>query len=128
MCPFSFFGVKMCNLGSLCYEKIQKRKANKGSRKVMTNKIDIEKIIRLVLEQAPDREDIVTALQNCKVGHWSTNGYYQFVNSRNPNKPGSEWQHEECVIIEQENEGDIVIDLLKDGQIGGIEFLDLIDK
>jgi hypothetical protein len=94
----------------------------------MTDKLDIEKIIRLVREQEPDREDIVTALQNCKSGHWSSNGYYQFVNSRNPNQPGSEWQHEECIVIEQEKEGDIVIDLLKDGRIGGIEFIDLIDK
>ncbi len=84
----------------------------------MTDKIDIEKIIRLVREQEPDRDDIVTALQNCKSGDWLSKGYYQFVDSRNPNHPGSEWQ--------LENEGDIVIDLLKDGRIGGIEFIDLI--
>lgn len=94
----------------------------------MTDRIDIDKIIRLVREQEPDREDIITALQNCKGGHWSSNGYYQFVNSRNPNQTGSDWQHDECIVIEQVNQGDIVIDLLKDGRIGGIEFIDLIDK
>ena len=97
-------------------------------RHAMTDKIDIEKIIRLVREQEPDREDIITALQNCKGGHWSSKAYYHFVDSRNPNQPGSEWQHEECIVIEHENEGDIVIDLLKDGRIGVIEFIDFIDK
>lgn len=93
----------------------------------MTDKIDIEKIIRLVREQEPGREDIIIALQNCKGGHWSSNGYYQFVNSRNPNQLGFVW-HDECIVIEQVNQCDIVIDLLKDGRIGGIEFIDLIDK
>ena len=94
----------------------------------MIDKIDIKKIIRLVREQEPDREDIITSLQSCKGGHWSSKGYYQFVDSRNPNQAGSEWQHDDCIVIEQENEGDIVIDLLKDGRIGGIEFTALIDK
>jgi hypothetical protein len=93
-----------------------------------TDKIDIEKLMRLVREQKPDRDDIVTALRNCKGGHWSSNGYYQYVSSHNPNQPGSEWQHDEYIVIEQDNEGDIVIDLLKDGRVGGIEFIDQIDK
>ncbi len=92
----------------------------------MIEKINIEKIIKLV--QEPDRHDIVSALQNCKGGNWTSNGYYHFVDSRNPNQPGSEWQHDESIVIEQQNKGDIIIDLLKDGRIGGIEFIDLIDK
>lgn len=104
------------------------REQNVSGHAMTTDKINIEKIISLVREQEPDKDDIVSALQNCKGGHWSSNGYYQFVSSRNPNQPGSEWQHKECVVIEQENEGDIVIDLLKDGRIGGIEFIELIDK
>ena len=94
----------------------------------MNDKIDLEKIIRLVREQEPEREDIITALQNCKGGYWGSKAYYNFVDSKNPNKPGSAWQHDECIVIEQENAGDLVIDILKDGRIGGIEFIDLIDK
>ena len=94
----------------------------------MADSIDIEYIIKLVEEQEPDRPDLVTALWNCKGGFWTSNGYYQFVDSRNPNQPGSAWQHEDCIVIEQNDKGDIVIDLLKDGRIGGIEFIDLIDK
>lgn len=94
----------------------------------MKDTIDIESIIKLVEKQEPERQDLISALRNCKGGHWSSNGYYQFVNSRNPNQPGSEWQHDESVVIEQKDKGDIVIDILKDGRIGGIEFIDLIDQ
>ena len=90
----------------------------------MTDKIDIEKIIRLVREQKPERDDIISALENCRGGHWTSKGYYHFVDSRNPNQPGSEWQHSECIMVKQENEEDIVIDILKDGRVGGIEFID----
>lgn len=95
----------------------------------MTDKIDIDKIIKLVQKQEPDRLEIVAALHNCKGGKWTSNGYYSFViPDSKPNQPGSNWQHAESIVIEQEQMGDIVIDLLKDGQIGGIEFIDLIDK
>lgn len=94
----------------------------------MPDKFDIQKIIKLVQEQKPESQEIVSALQNCQDGHWSGKAYYQFVDSGNPNEPGTEWQHEECIIIEQQNDGDIVIDLLKDGRVGGIEFTDLIEK
>jgi hypothetical protein len=94
----------------------------------MKDRIDIEEIIKLVQGQEPARQDIIAALRNCKGGHWYSSGYYNFVDSRNANQTGSEWQHDECIVLEQQNQGDIVIDLLKDGRIGGIEFIDLIDK
>ena len=94
----------------------------------MNELIDIEYLIRLVRQQEAERQDIVSALQNCKGGHWSEKGYYSFVDSKNPNLTNSDWQHEECIVLEQHEKGDIVIDLLKDGRIGGIEFIDLIDK
>jgi hypothetical protein len=94
----------------------------------MKDKIDIEGIIKLIQEQEPDRLDIIAALRNCKGGHWSSSGYYHFVDSRNANQTGSQWQHDECIVLEQQNQGDIVIDLLKDGRMGGIEFIDLIEK
>ena len=94
----------------------------------MTNIIDIENIIKLVKEQEPERQDLIFALHNCKGGHWSSNGYYQFVDPSNANQPRSTWQHNECIVLEQSDKGDIVIDLLMDGRIGGIEFIDLIDK
>jgi len=94
----------------------------------MTNTIDIKAIIKLVEEQEPDRQDVINALQNCTDGQWTSNGYFQFVSSKNANQTNAEWQHDECLVIEQKEKGDIVIDLLKDGRIGGNEFIDLIVK
>jgi hypothetical protein len=81
----------------------------------------------LIQVQEPERKDIIIALQNCDDGYWASRSYYQFVNTINSNKAGSDWQNEECLVIETENEGDIVIDILKDGRIGGIEFINLIE-
>lgn len=94
----------------------------------MKDTINIDEIIKLVREQEPNRQDLIQALQKCKGGYWSSNGYYSFVDSKNANQTDADWQHDECIVLEQENKGDIVIDLLKGGRIGGIEFIDLIDK
>jgi hypothetical protein len=48
------------------------------------------------------------------------------VNSEKPNQKGSEWQFDENIILEHETEGTIVLDVLKDGRIGGIEFVSQI--
>ena len=97
-------------------------------RHTMSDFINIGEIIELVRQQEPDRQDVIIALQNCKGGHWTSNGYYQFIESKNANQIDSKWQLDESIVLEQDDKGDIVLDLLKDGQIGGIEFIDLIDK
>ena len=93
----------------------------------MTDQINIENIIGLVRQQEPNRQDLIKALQNCTGGQWTSKGYYRFVDSTNANQVGAEWQFEENIVLEQDNEGDIVLDFLKNGEIGGIEFLGLLD-
>lgn len=94
----------------------------------MNDPINIKEIIELVKQQEPDRQDIIEAIQNASGGQWTSNGYYRFVDSKNANQPGAVWQFDENIALEQENRGDIILDILKDGRIGGIEFIDLIDK
>ncbi|MGZ3912042.1 MAG: hypothetical protein ACXVBR_18290 [Flavisolibacter sp.] len=94
----------------------------------MNDPINIKEIIELVKKQESGRQDIIDALQNTPSGRWTSNGYYCFVDSRNANEPGAQWQFDESMVLEQENKGEIVLDILKDGRIGGIEFIDLIDK
>ena len=96
--------------------------------RIVERSIDIEQIIFLLKRQEPDRDDIVESLRKAKNGQWTSNGYYSFVNSKDANETDAEWQFCENVVLEQENKGDIVLDILKDGQVGGIEFMDLIDK
>lgn len=86
--------------------------------------INIPLIIELVREQYPERDDVIEGLKNVASGHWSDRAYFRFVDSTNANQPGAEWQHDTCIVVDEAN---IVIDLLKDGRIGGIEFLSLIE-
>ena len=86
--------------------------------------LNIPAIIELVREEHPDIQDVITGLQNSVGGHWRSKAYYQFVDSKNANQIGAEWQHDDCIVVVKV---DIVIDLLKDGRIGGIEFISLLD-
>ncbi len=94
----------------------------------MDDSIDINGIIELVKEQEPARQDLVSALQKCTSGKWDGKAYFRYIDSKNANQPNSEWQFKENIILEDEEMGTIVLDILKTGQIGGIEFIDLIDK
>ena len=80
-------------------------------------------IIALIREQYPEREDLIRAIQLCNNGQWDSPAYVHFVNRSHPNKEGSEWQFDDSVNLESEEEGTIVLDILKDGRIGGVEFI-----
>ncbi|MBL0051853.1 MAG: hypothetical protein IPP29_10265 [Bacteroidetes bacterium] len=94
--------------------------------KIINNKqeLNISAIIELVKDTHPDRADVIIGLQKFVGGHLSSKAYYQFVDSKNANQVGAEWQHDDCIVIAKM---DMVIDLLKDGRIGGIEFISLLD-
>lgn len=48
------------------------------------------------------------------------------MSPENANKPGSEWQFEKSITIEDTKYGDVVLDILKDGRVGSIEYLDRV--
>ena len=93
----------------------------------MTDHLNIDEIIDLVRQQAPNRQDIINALTNSSGGHWKSKAYYNFVDSKNANQKGAEWQFDENIVLESETLGTLVIDYLKDKRIGGIEFLKNLD-
>ncbi|WP_268036810.1 hypothetical protein [Algoriphagus sp. PAP.12] len=86
----------------------------------------IEQIIELIKEQEPDRTDLIEELEKSEMRKWIRQSYIRFVSSERPNQPGSEWQLDESIVLEHETEGTIVLDVLKDGRIGGIEFVSQI--
>ena len=86
----------------------------------------IEEIIDLVRQQEPLRQDIVKSLKKYSAGKWTSSGYYKFSAPKNGNK-GSGWEFRENIVLEHEFLGLIVLDLLKNGRIAGIEFINLID-
>lgn len=94
----------------------------------MNENLDMDYIIKLAENQLGDMPNVIDALRKAKDGFWDGKAYYRFVDSRNANQPGAEWQFDGCIVLEQVDKGDLVIDLLKDGRIGGIEFIDFIEK
>lgn len=86
----------------------------------------IEQIIELLKKQKPERLDLINELEKSDRKTWIRQPYIYLVSAENANQPGSEWQFQENIVLEHETEGTIVLDILKDGRIGGIEFVNQI--
>lgn len=92
----------------------------------MNGYFEIELIIELIKEQEPERLDLIKELEKSKIRRWIRQPYVSFVSSENANEPGAQWQFKENVVLEHDGEGTIVLDILQDGRIGGIEFVNQI--
>jgi hypothetical protein len=51
-------------------------------------------------------------------------GYLGFVDSERPNRLGSAWTHQRAVRVNSSPRGAIVVDVLSNSRVGGVEFLD----
>jgi len=71
---------------------------------------------------------LVEALDACTKAKERNEWYTYFIDESNPNKPGSEWQFQESITLEDTPEGDIVVDIVKTNRVGGIEFLSRVIK
>ncbi|MBB3701259.1 hypothetical protein KMW28_03645 [Flammeovirga yaeyamensis] len=91
-----------------------------------TPEFHIDHLIKLLKEQEPQRLDLVFHLEKLITKKWELQPYIQLVSDENANETGAEWQFDENIVLEDQQQGTIVLDVLKDGRIGGIEFLDLI--
>ncbi|HEX6369468.1 MAG TPA: hypothetical protein VF006_11090 [Longimicrobium sp.] len=49
--------------------------------------------------------------------------YVYFVDPSDANKPGAEWQRESSLMLHHPARGTLVVDVLTDRRVGGIEFL-----
>lgn len=80
-----------------------------------------------LIEAAENYKDkypwLINSLKSCTKATKESNLYTYFVDKSNPNKLHSEWQFQECIILENTSEGEIVIDIIKTNRVGGIEFL-----
>ena len=88
----------------------------------MNRKIDIQEIIDFITFNLPKESN----LNIIKFGKWESKAYYKFVDSTSANKPGSKWQFKENIILEHPKYKTIVLDILQDDQLGGIEFIKFI--
>lgn len=88
----------------------------------------LEEIIELVRQQEPGRPDTIKSLKKCAGGKWTSSGYYEFRPSAISNNKDEQWNFYENILLEHEFLGFIVLDVLKNGSIAGIEFINLIEE
>jgi hypothetical protein len=89
--------------------------------------LNLEGLIQLLIQQDPERMDVVNALKNCKEGYWSNRGYYSFVRNVKSNKKETDLQILESIVLEHKTLGTIVIDFMEDNTIGGLEFIEFLN-
>ena len=68
------------------------------------------------------------SLKNCVSIIKETKYYIYFINPKRPNKPGAEWQFADNIFLENTKYGDVVLDVLKDNRIGGVELYSKLMK
>lgn len=83
-------------------------------------------LIEAVRAQAPEFPWLPEVLSKCGVGLWESRAYVRYVDRRNANQSGAEWQFKTNVVLSHETLGTVVLDVLKDNRLGGIEFVDKI--
>ncbi len=79
-------------------------------------------LVSLLQEQLPEKTEIIEAVKQCTRGVWEKKNYIYFVSPKNADLPGAEWQFEANIILDDPSRGMVVIDILKDGRVGGIQF------
>ena len=85
-------------------------------------------LVSVAEEQAPELPWLPAALAGLGAGNWESAAYVRYVSAANANQPGSEWQFQECVELEHQDLGDLVIDVLSGNRIGGIELIHRIQE
>lgn len=89
---------------------------------------DIELIVSLIKLQHPVEIEVAKNFEQCKKGYWISKAYIHFVAPIKPNQPGSKWKFDRNIVLEDESEGTIIIDILKENKIGGVEFVNQIGR
>tara|TARA_R110002096_G_scaffold414062_1_gene615069 strand:+ start:465 stop:749 length:285 start_codon:yes stop_codon:yes gene_type:complete len=85
--------------------------------------LHLETIIELLKEQEPDYIILIKHLEDQAPCKWLKRAYIPIISSDRANHPDSEWQFEEIVVLESEEYGDIILDILKGDRLGGIEMI-----
>jgi len=85
---------------------------------------DPEWIAHCIEEQHPDRPEVAEAMRRCTMALDERPGYTRFVDSRRANKPGAAWQFGYNLELVGTPRGWLILDVLEDGRVGGVEFVD----
>jgi hypothetical protein len=99
--------------------------ASRGSMATGWEAYDPAWLVELARAQHPEKPWLASALSACTRGRYESRAYIHFVDAARPGEPGSPWQFRENVLLHA-LEGDVVLDVLEDGAVGGAEFLWLL--
>jgi hypothetical protein len=81
-------------------------------------------LVPLAQAQHADKPWLAAALATCTMCQRESDAYIYFVDATNANQPGAEWQFEENLWLVDTEQGDLVLDILRDHRVGGVEFYD----
>jgi hypothetical protein len=84
-------------------------------------------LVKLAKEQHSDFPWLAEALTNCTRASWESKAYVHFVDPTDANKPGAEWQIDCNMTLNDEEHGELILDILKGQRVGGVEFYDRLD-
>jgi len=90
--------------------------------KIKWEAYDPDWLVKIALEQIPIETEVINSIRKCRKGFWESRAYVYFVNPENANEPNAEWQFGQNLILKDKKKGEIVLDILKDNRLGGIEF------
>lgn len=77
----------------------------------------------LVKALHPQEPWLAEALMTCTTAAAEGRAYLRFADPNSPNRLDSEWQFERSIMLEHPTEGTLVLDVLRGGRVGGVEFL-----
>lgn len=87
---------------------------------------DIQSVIDLIKEQKPERLDLIEQLEKIEKKKMIRRPYISFKHKGKQGKKADEWKIQECLELQHKTEGIIILDIHKNGKIGGIELIDQI--
>ena len=88
---------------------------------------DSKWLVELAAQQHPDKQWLQNALKRCTQCRRESKAYLHFVDPQKPNEVGSEWQFKTNLELESPSDGWIILDILKGGRVGGVEFVDRLE-
>jgi hypothetical protein len=80
-------------------------------------------LVTLAKEQHPDKPWLAHALSQCTRYRRESRAYFHFIDADRANQPGSIWQFVQNLQLYDRTEGDLILDILTDQRVGGLEFL-----
>jgi hypothetical protein len=81
-------------------------------------------LVELARTTRPDVPWLADVLATCVRCRVESEWYVRFVNPEGANEPEADWQFRESLLLDDPTEGNIVLDILQDGRVGGIEYYD----